>query len=514
MSTTAETHVAFQVGQFRTYMATCEGISLGFINTNGDSYKPQRGEEIQYDGSTVILRDGREFTEVPQLRSAIREKWFVLVEGSVPVPRPKPAGIQVRETEHRGFERPVRNEIPTVSDEERTLGSIEDRQKRREHAEVEAARRPVTLRSPEAQAAMSRSVWASGDREIDRLVLAIEDELSAWKKAQRQAPPVTDVNALAEADVAGLWDFLAAPKASHHITQARRPDPSDSPRPTRLPVDRDENLRMEVRRGDDLENEGPVVGNVRDHQARLEQERQIDLSLSPAKPVLPTAPKRVFGGALVVDEQRHLGDIALSNNQPAIRLDESAKVRPAPTESVRGGEVEVGTRQKAASKFAMQEPQEGVAVGRILTPAVREFVADDSTTSSTAIQALGTKIQVEKIAPIATGDVEEARSGDALEELLPNAVTPPKAARPVLPLDQDPLYKAIKAAMPDFEWNRDRKSPERVSEAVRRHKEKEFLQAVLQIETDYVRGEIEKELTKMGVSFSSETPATTAPENA
>ncbi|GAG12790.1 unnamed protein product, partial [marine sediment metagenome] len=105
--------IDFQVNEFRIYKVNVDGVSFGFIDTGAGGYSPPRGEEFQYDGNTVVLKDGREFPDVTQLRSAIQGGWCVLLNDKVTRYRPKSAGIQVRATEQRGRERPIKMSVET-----------------------------------------------------------------------------------------------------------------------------------------------------------------------------------------------------------------------------------------------------------------------------------------------------------------------------------------------------------------------------------------------------------------
>jgi hypothetical protein len=566
--------IDFQVNQFRTYKAMVDGISLGFIDTGTGSYNPQRGEEIKYDGTTVVLKDGREFGGVPQLRGAILSGWFVPVDDKVTTYSPKSAGIQVRATEQRGQERVAKSTVATVRAEEREVGSVETRRINREKTNHEASRR-VPLESQAAREAMHVHAMASapgssGDAVVDGFVLALEQELQEWFSVQIE-PEVdleASLRARAEADIIELLGSIADDTES---TPAPARQLGRTPAlPVRqdntgfvgtgigsaraLPVERDEVIRrqMPVTREEQMENAGPVVGTVAQHRARVEQEQSTEINVAPAKPATSPSPRPRFGGggAIVVDDQRDLGNIMLSDGRSPIHIDESAKVVQSPTESVRMGAVEVGPRNKSARNLSVEggdqqgvpigrvlspavrkftatdantsqdainraqegttlkveklvvPQQEGVAVSRILTPAVRTFTATDANTSSTAITRTegGTSLKVEKLEParaIATGDVQEVRAGDELTDLLPDAATSPPLSPPKVEEVEDPAYAAVRIMLPDFQWNRDRPLKERVADALAKFKDPMFVKGVLHVETEMAREEIKKGLAEL-----------------
>lgn len=572
--------IDFQTNEFRTYKATVEGISLGFIDTGKGAYNPERGEEIKYDGTTVVLKDGREFGGVPQLRGAILSGWFVPVDDKVTTYSPKSANIQVRATEQRGHERVAKSTVTTVRAEEREVGSVEGRRIAREATNLDATRR-VPLESQAARDALRAQsapvdLWSSGDPVVDDLVQGLDQELHAWivahtapsAGADADFDPEEFLRARAEADILDLLSSITEDAEPTRTTPSRQPGRA-SALPVRqddsglvgtgigsarkLPVERDEVIRrqMPVIREEQTENAGPVVGTVAQHRAQVEQEREMELNVAPAKPATSAAPRPRFGGsgAIVVDDQRDMGNIMLSDARRSIHIDESAKVVQSPTESVRMGAVEVGPRNKSARNLSVDGgDQQGVAVGRVLSPAVRTFVATDANTSTTAIQRAqdGSPLQIEKVAAsgqdgvavgrilspavrsftaddsntsasavaraqegrplqiekiaskaVATGDVQEVRTGEELTDLLPDAATSPPLSTPKAPDAAEAAYAAVRIMLPDFQWNRDRPTKERVADALKQYKNPMFVKGVLHVETELVREEIKKGLAEL-----------------
>lgn len=512
--------IDFQVNEFRTYEAKVEGISLGFINLGTGGYTPTVGECIQYDGITVILKDGREFTDVPQLRTAIQSGWFVIVGDNVTKYRPKPAGIQVRATEQRGNERPTKRMVVTEIAEDTEVGSVSARKAAREATNAEATRR-VPLETQVAQAALQRHESSStGDDDLDEIVFGIDEEMAEWVTAQQEPEeeeedPEVEVRARAEADIldmlASLDDDEPAPKKKRGKKTAKRTARN-------LPVDaEDERVVMPIVK-DTTETSGTVVGSVTE-QKRIVVERAQEITTKRLAPATPEnkspAPKPRIGGAgvIVVDEQRDMGKIQLSSTARApIHLDDSAKVSSSNTEMIKMGEgAQVGGHKKTAHAVETAGGQEGVTVGRVLSPTKQGFVADDRNTSSTSIQRAqeGKRLPVEKFesderivgnvsegakaTAVATGDVQEAKTGDELTDILPDAATSPIPEIHRRP-EKDPAYMAVKMLIPEFEWNKDRPLKERVADALKHIKNPQYLKGILAVETELAREEIKKAL--------------------
>jgi len=507
--------INFQVNEFRVYQVNVDGVSFGFIDTGAGGYVPAKGEQFEYDGNTVVLKDGRQFTDVPQLRSAINGGWCILVGDKVTRYRPKAAGIQVRATEHRGNERPVKVSVETTQAEEREVMSVADRKRRRE-ATNENAVRNVPMETEAGRAAVAE-VSSTGDDDLDDVLSAIEEEMDEWTEGreaeEREVEDDEDVKAEVEASI------LAMLNAVDDDDDEPAPAPPRTVRRTarNLPVDaEDDRVVMPIIREEATEV-GTVVGNIGNKRRTLiEREEEIPLNVAPAKPSAQSpAPRPRFGGSgvIVVDEQRDMGRISLSGGgQAPIRLDESAKVQSGNTESIHMGDgAQVGGRKKTAGKAPVTEVDGGVAVGRILSPTRQSFVATDSNTSSTAIQrtqegkqmrvqkyesddeVVGTVSNAPKGAAVATGDVQEAASGEELTDLLPDAAvtpTPEVHRRP----EQDPAYAAVKMMVPDFEWNKDRKVSERVAAAMKHIENPLYLKGILAVETELAREEIKKAL--------------------
>ena len=137
----------------------------------------------------------------------------------------------------------------------------------------------------------------------------------------------------------------------------------------------------------------------------------------------------------VQDEERgigHIGDVREAANDgrgdvPEVhQASDAAKTRTASARDAGGDEGVVVSRFKSSARSAPVE------IGK-----------DDRQVK----QALDNKstIEIEKVS-VATGDVEEARSGETLEDLLPNAATSGTPAKPQQPAD---LMAALRQALAD-----------------------------------------------------------------
>ena len=446
--------IDFQVNEFRTYEVRVEGLSLGFINPSGGGYTPGLGETLQYDGTTVILKDGREFVDVPQLRTAIlSSSWLVPVGNIVTKTRPKSAGIKVRPTETRGDERVVRRAITLEQSDERMVGSIADRTASREATNLDATRR-VPLESQEARDAVAggEEVYVAegtGDKELDDILGEIEEEMVLFEKIRAvdgeepEEGVYAEMRAEVDSDILALLNWAEEDPEPALKPKVKSNVKKHSAR--HLPVDMEDDRKvLPLIREDVTDTAGTVVGTVGNQKRTvLEREKEIALNVAPATPAKAPKPKRSgITGAIVVDEQREVSRITLSSSASPIRLDESAKVVSGSRESIMMGDsAQVGTKKTASAPPVTVD--DGVAVSRVLSPAVQSFVASDANTSSTAIErtAGGKRLRVEKYeddgevvghvsqgAPtkvVATGDVQEAQSGESLQDILPEALRSP-----------------------------------------------------------------------------------------
>lgn len=460
--------ITFKVNEFKTYEIAREGISFGFIDTSAGGYSPAMGERLQYDGNTVILNDGREFTDAPQLRSAIREGWITQVGSKTVRHTPKSAGIKVSPIESKGFTKASKSALPTEQAEENTIISVQARTESRLASNADAARN-VPLHTSSAQKAMA-SQWATEDNDLNDIIAALDQVSRPVKTAQK--------------------------KSEEQVVFSVE--------------NQDDRLTMPILRDEHSDNSGEVVANIKDrhHSLSVEQEQEFPLNVAQAKPPVQKSVRMGAVGAIVHDEQRDMGAISLSSNRPAIKLDDTAVVKSSGVDMIRMGEkAEIGSHAKKASAPNVDQ---GVAVGRVLSPTHQSFTANPENTSTTAIQrtAEGRQPKIEKFAvsseqnevqPVATGDVQEPIVGEGLEDILPEAATPAAVRKPEVHRrpEDDPAYAAVKLLIPNFEWNKDRPVKERVADALKRYQEPLYVKGILAVETEHTREEIKKGLAKL-----------------
>jgi hypothetical protein len=480
----------FKVGTFNVYRAT-EGISLGFIDPRSGGYTAEKNEEIETDGITVILQDGRRFENVPQIRGAIDSNWFVPVADKQSRYQPKPAEIQVRGTEQRGQDRPERRQIAVQRSEEDEVLSVANRKRIRESANADVRANPKP-ESREAQEVLSRqgTRFFTGDFEVDDILLVLDQSLSQLRL--QHSPHVTQVETTrSAASDTSIFDL---------IESLEKPDP-------RLTTGERSRLKMPVHREEDLlENTGKVVGQV------VERETRLVMDVAPATPAVRAdqvrQPRLGNSGAIIVDDQKYVGRINLSGeNKAAPHVGETAAVSASTSDMVRvaeGAQVGTGSRQPKPPRVT-----EGT-VGRITRTAARNQSIDVTKISQNHIDnlekgsALKVAYEVERDNPpqarraIATGDVQEATVGDTLEEVLPDAVRGPLPESPhaYSTSELDLKYQAIKNVMPEFEWNREQPVAARVAEALKHIRNRQMINAILAVETPVAQSEIKRAIVK------------------
>ena len=514
--------VEYEAGAFHAYRAT-ETINVGAIDTQTSGYNVQKDEVFRYDGDTIILKDGREFGGITQLRGAIKAGWFVPASDTDSIYRPKPAGIQVTATEQRGQDRAPKMPVVIEQAEEATVGTVDARKRDREarHAAISAGL-PV-LDSPEAKAAVASHVeevenyeFDCGDEEMNAIAIEISAECAAYWQTELAEmvgdegieDEPEDVRQTLETDMLSMFSMLddmeePAPKPARKSAKKRaKKAPKPEQTRTAFPVVAEERLSMPIQSGDDqTENSGKVVGSIKTRIGTvIEEEQTIPMNVAPATPQSPQPPRPgITGGIVVAEDQRDVGRIKLSKEAAGpIHMDDTAKVKAATTDSVRmGAEAQVGGHTKTAMEV-VEADSGGVAVGRIKSPAVQNFTATDANTSSSAISRTeqGKQVQIARTGPVATGDVPEARSGEELDELLPDAATTPTPTVYLRPED-DPAYQAVKMLIPDFEWNKDRRWQDRVEDAMKHIKNPQYLKGILAVETETVKLEIKKRLAEV-----------------
>lgn len=520
--------VQFETGVFHTYRATST-INIGAIETQTQGgYNIAKDELFQYDGDTIVLKDGRKFPGITQMRSAIRAGWFVPESNVAAQYQPKSAGIQVRAAEQHGRET-VKYPTITESYEESTVGSVEARTLDREAKHEAISRGLPIMESREGQGIAAKAqaqvavdpldpfdLLRSGPTNSDKVLgflqylqksitegqarfVCQDAEMLSVAQTISQSCLIWVTSKIQERCIANAVQVKGPPNLQHEMESLFAQldeDQSELPTKSRFqtlsegtqssPPTR---LVMPLQNGDDTGEAGQVVGVV-PRRTIVEEEQSITLNLAPAKPQATPIVRPGMTGGVVVDDQRDMGQIGLS--QRASQTTMEVKVASNTTDSVRVPSVQVGGKQQST----IIGDQEGVPVGRILSPTHTEFVASDSNTSSSAIERAqgGKTLQVERIkAASATGDVQETRSGEELTELLPDAAVSPKVKVYLQPED-DPAYKAVQSFLPEFQWDKNRRWQDRVEDALKYVGNPPYLKGIIAVETETVATEIKKRL--------------------
>jgi hypothetical protein len=165
---------------------------------------------------------------------------------------------------------------------------------------------------------------------------------------------------------------------------------------------------------------------------------------------------------------------------------------------------------------------EGKAVGRVRVPSHQRTVVADASTANSEISRMENLSAPRKT--VATGDVQEALSGDDLEDLLPEAVSSRKpspgpdaealaraeatrqsrlasvqvaeepAATDVAVSASEARMAVVKLALPDFEWDLNAHWRSRVKTALSHKDNPLWLNAIMAVEIDSVKKHIAEAL--------------------
>jgi len=457
--------VEYESGAFHAYRAT-ETINIGAIDTQTSGYNVKKDEVFRYDGDTIILKDGREFPGITQIRGAITAGWFVNATDTESVYRPKSANIQVREAEQRGPDKAPKRRVIVHEAEDAVAGTVAARKADREAKHEAISTGIPVMESPEAQAVIAAQprpepvaepvstdeeifamldaagseiidylnemvglnfdaqiLFKSGDREMDLIAGVISEAGDEWIKAKiwehtpeeiEEAEDPTDaVRAKIETDMLGMFSLLddldEAPKPRKPRKKAAKAAaPAPARQQPRFPVQEEERIVMPIKKADDDNQGGEVIATVPKRHV-VEQEQTIAINVAPAKPTQEARPG--FSGAIVVSEdQRAVGRVKLSETATRKSLDVSAEVVQTPSDGVRMDKAaQVGPKKR---RVVVSGESEGVPVGRVLSPTHTSFDAKQvANASASQIDniAKGKTLKVEKY-EVVEGDAPQVRT--------------------------------------------------------------------------------------------------------
>ncbi len=415
----------YQVGTFQKYRSTRD-IRMGSI----ENFQFSEGDVFQYDGLTLILGDGRKF-EMTQLRRAIAKGWFVPVTAAGGGYQTQSAQIQVSDTEGQGFnrngDRPSKMVLDIQQSDEVEVGSVQQRKEARERQARPDFNKPFYEKPATF---VSHTNEDRGDPIINDVLSKLSHAQIAWEATYGERPRVV------------------------------------SERPGALPVVRE-----------DSENDGVFV-------ARVERDQEIPMNVAPNRTVeaAPLSRQTFAGqGVQVFTEERDMGQIVTSSgNPPPIQMEAKARVgasASAPVQMDAKAQVGSGGRKKQARQVVnLEGGQEGVAVGRVLSPTVTNFTATPTNTSHSAIARVqqGKSSNIERFA-----SEDTARAGDNLSDVLPEA-----AVTPTPPTPDEGKLQMIRSLIPDFDWDRNRPQSARVKDALKHIQNRPYMNAILMYETE------------------------------
>jgi hypothetical protein len=429
----------FSTGVFHKYRAT-KSIRLGSV----DNFVFTADDVFEFDGNTVKLPDGRSF-EVPQIRAAIKSQWFV--------PDSQVASTQVQDTK---------------------VG------RKKDYSVTETDEVEVSLVRKGTNPMLSQA-----DPLVDDVIRMMSSSKSDWETKHHVAIAATPSQTLFpvtredESELGGT--FISRVERTPEI---QREFTGTKPQPANLSTSTFES-------GVQVHNElGEVRAINTSQQSPISVEetaraRAISNSIQIADKAEASSggrPKKANASEEVVFTRtfnstltNFVADDATVSSTAIDRIQENGNP---------------GTAPKATSKKASQPTdagvEDGVVVSRVLSPAKRDFLADDRTVNSTAID------RVEKGSDGLNIERYVGKEGDSVEDLIP------EAARPHPPIESDSeKLQRIRQSLPDFNWNKDRLQKERVQEALTHYKNPELMKAIIEYENPLCAEEIKKGLAKL-----------------
>jgi len=447
--------VEYESGAFHAYRAT-ETINIGAIDTQTSGYNVKKDEVFRYDGDTIILKDGREFPGITQIRGAIKAGWFVDAADTDSIYRPKSANIQVGESEQRGHTKTPKHRIVVQEAEDAVAGTVAARTAHREASHQAISTGVPVMESPEAQAVVAAQpvrapkpvasdeeifemldaagsdileqlnemvglnfdaqvLFKSGDREMDLIAGVLSEAGDEWLKEKiwehtpddseevEDSDPAVTVRAKIETDLLGMFSMLdeldeveEAPKPRSRQKAVAPKAAAPARQQPKFPVREEERISMPIKKADEDTQSGEVIATV-PKRLVVEQEQSVRMrNVAPAKPA--QEPRRGFSGAIVVSEdQRDVGQINLSETASRKSIDASAEVVQTPADGVRmASKAQVGPKKR---QVVVSGESEGVAVGRVLSPTHTQFNAKQvasATPSQIANIEKGKQLKIEK----------------------------------------------------------------------------------------------------------------------
>jgi len=510
----------FKRGEFHQYRTT-RTVHLGQTAEN-----IPEGEIIEYDGTTLIREDGNEIT-VTSLKGAVNMGWVVPADDTESVYEQVSAGVEIHSPTQTGNDKRASLKHAIVADDMQEIGTIADRKAHREQAAQDADRRGP-LRS--AASAPAETDPAPSRTRVPARTRATRASRTAVAVAGAHEPDndlVRELDEVLGVDTAGA------------LKEGAEPEPAPAPRraaPARkmAVTTRDSQEVARAVKRQPTKSEGPIRGveavtqstegqTIRGTEAKVGRRPNFAGADQPAGPTTVTSRGREIiesdneGVAIASLGSSKFKTNLMDGNQgktvrsvrPQMEKTAHAKHQEAIAlgRAIQNGDIagelleRLDPVKKAAALAAMDE-EDGFA------PAEEAEPDWDNMTVKERAAARRAQADASVASVVATGDVEEAMAGDDLIDLLPDAVStgtpdPGEAGEgddPHLTAEEkasasNPAIEAIRAFVPDFDWDLSRPWKSRVSDAVKNHGDDPmWLKGILSVESDSVKKHIQAAL--------------------
>jgi len=445
----------FDRGQFRPFRATNK-IHLGQYGLD-----IPLDSEFLFDGSVVRYR-GKEY-DVPQLRGVVGT-WIVPAADTTTQYRSRPAGVQVRAATPEGENRGASFSMGQASEEEAVVGTMDNAQAIRKASHVDASQ-VAALRQNQRAAAQSRAAasWESNPEapppenasDVDPEAEAALMPTEQYTRAQPLLQPGTTVASPVEMEAVARANAINQEIIARKAAELEQADP----RKTRdqMGGTRHDSLEGQTRVG------GGKYGLIRDEQ----------------DDGVPVGNYRFSSGATVgaaEDTRRAAKATDVSRAPATIPIQVGEAVAHTPKRAIQGAQV-------IDDPMTLHEPQAARARG------------------TTQVTRGGGNVGIDEIGPDgSTGDVFQAVSADALEDLVPGAAvagrvgSEPQRRAPAPPprISEADEIKEIVA-----NWSIKRNWQKRVEEAVEFYGEwPEALEAIYAVESPAVVKQIQTKVAE------------------
>lgn len=427
--------IQFERTHFQPFRATTK-IHLGKFET--DIFKD---DVFEFDGHTVRYA-GMEYA-VPQLRGLVGD-WFVPAKDRFTVYKAKPAGVEVSHATPEAREKGMTFSMEDASEEEAVVGSVGEQEEIRKAANAGNTDRLAELRA--GRSARQRGVTEEAGVDLPEVEVVGEDPPT--EIVYKKAVPVHGASVESSQDSAGELEAL---ERANRVNMQRIAALREKLDQTDPPKTRDQ---MGGTRHDSLGSGRAVAGG------KYEVQGEDDAGVVVSKTY------KFSDGATV-------GEEGVSGRAKATDVTRVAASQPVQV----GRPVASAVNRQAGAEFLDEED--------VPTPRRKTHVSAQDNTSIDAVLPNG-----------GTGDVDEATTGDDLDELLPDAaVAGPgrsKKAIPTLAVSEEDEIQEILAG-----WNIKRHWQKRVQEAVQFYGAwPEALEAIYSVEAPAVVENIKKRLAQ------------------